>query len=219
VVAKDVITAGFDGSRARAKGKPDATALIGCRVFDGHLFEIGVWEAPDLPSTWDAWEPPIVEIEAAVADTFKNYRVARFYCDPAKDWRSHVNSWEAQHGGKLWQPDGVKRQPQVQHPFEWWMTGGRAVYVERAVEALYAGIAKRDVTHDGSYGLTRHMLNARRRLSHGKLALGKESSYSQKKIDAAVAAVLAYQGCLDAVAAGVLMRPATSTFYQPKRLY
>jgi hypothetical protein len=46
----DRIVIGFDGSRGRAKGKPDATALIGCRVNDGHLFEIGVWEAGNIPS-------------------------------------------------------------------------------------------------------------------------------------------------------------------------
>lgn len=36
---KDAIVLGFDGSRGRNKGKADATALIGCRVSDGHLFE------------------------------------------------------------------------------------------------------------------------------------------------------------------------------------
>jgi hypothetical protein len=41
VADKDVIVLGFDGSKGRAKGKADATALIGCRVRDGHLFEIG----------------------------------------------------------------------------------------------------------------------------------------------------------------------------------
>jgi hypothetical protein len=47
---RDMIVLGFDGSRGKAKGKPDATALVGCRVSDGHLFEIGVWEAGDIPS-------------------------------------------------------------------------------------------------------------------------------------------------------------------------
>jgi hypothetical protein len=59
VADREVVTLGFDGSRGRAKGKPDATALIGCRVADGHLFEIGVWEAPADRSKWDSWTPPI----------------------------------------------------------------------------------------------------------------------------------------------------------------
>lgn len=197
VKPREIVTIGFDGSRAKAKGKPDATALVGCRVSDGHLFQLGVWEAPDMPSKWAAWEPSMVEIEATLTEVFSKYRVAKFYADPAKDWRSHVNSWEAKFAGKLVKPTTA------QHPFEWWMTGGRATLVERAVEALYAAIANADITHDGSAGLTRHMLNARRRESHGKLALGKASSYSEKKIDAAVAATLAYQGRLDALSGGV----------------
>jgi hypothetical protein len=35
----EMITLGFDGSRRRARGVTDATALIACRVSDGHLFD------------------------------------------------------------------------------------------------------------------------------------------------------------------------------------
>jgi hypothetical protein len=78
------------------QGQADATALIGCRVVDGHLFEVGVWEADD-DKTSGRWTPPIVEIEAAIARCFDRYKVAAFYCDPAKDWRSYVNAWEARY--------------------------------------------------------------------------------------------------------------------------
>lgn len=205
VADKDLITIGFDGSRGRAKGKPDATALVGCRVEDGHLFELGVWEATENKDTWATWEPPLVEIEAAIAHAFATYRVAAFYADPARDWRSHVNGWEAKYGARLAKSaDGKQVRVSRDHPFEWWMTGGRSGLVQRAVEALDGAIRNQDLSHDGSWALTRHMLNARRRLRHGKLALAKENDYSPKKIDAAVAAVLAYQARLDAIAAGVL---------------
>jgi hypothetical protein len=46
----DQITLGFDGSRSRAHGVTDATALIGCRVSDGHVFQVGVWEQPTGPA-------------------------------------------------------------------------------------------------------------------------------------------------------------------------
>jgi hypothetical protein len=201
----DMITMAFDGSRGRAKGKPDATALIGCRVSDGHLFEIGVWEADDKSqSTWATWAPPIVEIEAAIADTFKRYKVAGFYCDPAKDWRSYVNTWEATYGSKLVKgPDGKQVQVTRDHPFEWWMTGGRSGLIQRAIEQLEGAIFNQDLTHDGSLALTRHMLNARRRLRAGKLSLAKENEYSPNKIDAAIGAVLAWQARLDVIAAGI----------------
>ena len=196
VLPREAITLGLDGSRGRARGKPDATALIGCRISDGHLFEIGVWEAPDVQAQWKDWEPPIVEIEAALLQAFNTYDVVGFYADPAKDWRSHVNAWEAKWGPR------TRLKAGANHAFEWWMTGGRATQVERAVEALEGAIRKRDLTISGEFRLVQHLRNARRRLSNGKLALGKENDYSPHKIDAAVAAVLAYQARLDALAKG-----------------
>lgn len=203
---KDVVTLGFDGSRGRFKGKPDATALIGCRVSDGHLFEVFVDEADENPKSWPDWQPNIPALEAAIGSCFQKYTVAAFYADPGKDWRSHVNKWEAKWGAK------VSVKANATHPFEWWMTGGRSGLVQRAIEQLEGAVRNLDVSHDGSFALTRHVLNARRRLSAGKLALGKESDYSAKKIDAAVAAVLAWQARLDAVAKGVGKRPKRTAY-------
>lgn len=207
VADRELITLGFDGSRGRAKGKPDATALIGCRLSDLHLFEIGVWEARD-GQDFSTWQPPIVEIEAAITTTFKRYRVAGFYCDPAKDWRSHVNAWEAKYGAKS--PLKVTRD----HPFEWWMTGGRAGLVERLVLQFYGAAANRDITHDGSHDLTRHVLNTRRRISHNKVSVAKEHPYSANKIDACVAAILALGAAFDAIAAGLGKEPETFAPYR-----
>lgn len=216
VADREVVTLGFDGSRGRFKGKPDATALVGCRVSDGHMFEVGVWEAPDAKDRWPGWAPPIAEIESAIGMCFEKYRIAAFYADPAKDWRSHVNAWEAKFAGKLVKTlDGKQVTSTRDHPFEWWMTGGRSGLIQRAIEQLEGAIRNGDMTHDGSFALTRHVLNARRRLRSGKLTLGKEDDYSTKKIDAAVAAVLAYQARLDAVAAGVGQQPE---FVAPRRL-
>jgi len=196
VAAGEAITLGFDGSRGRSRGKPDATALIACRVSDGHLFELGVWEAPDGPKQ-EEWTPPLVEIEAAVADAFRKYKVVAAYMDPAKDWRSYVNTWEARYGRRL------KVRVKADHPMEWWMTGGRTHINQVAIESFLGAVQNGDLTHDGSFRLTQHVLNARRRIRRQKLALGKEHDYSPNKIDACVAAVLAWQARLDAVAKGV----------------
>jgi hypothetical protein len=193
----DTVVLGFDGSRGRSKGKPDATALVGCRISDGLVFSVGVWEAPDRADEWPRWSPPMPEIEAALEDTFRRYSVVGFFADPGRDWRSHVNAWEAKYGPRL------KVKATRDHPIEWWMTGGRAGLVESAIEQCEGAILNRDLRQDGSYDLTRHVLNARRRKSHGRLALGKESPSSSKKIDAAVAMVLAWQARLAAVSAGV----------------
>lgn len=192
VADRDVITLGFDGSRRRARGVTDATALIGCRVSDGHLFELGVWEQPDGPAGKD-WQVPVSEVEAAIASAFKRFTVVGFYADPAK-WESQVAAWEAKYGKKL-----LVKSTQ-QHPIQWWMTGGRSTFVVRALEQFLTALLAGDLSHSGESALTRHVLNARRRPTKQGMQIAKEHPDSARKIDACVAAVLAYQARLAAVA-------------------
>ncbi|WP_186319229.1 hypothetical protein [Streptomyces sp. SAJ15] len=189
------IVLGFDGSRRRSRGVTDATALVGCRVSDGHLFLLGCWEQPDGPFGAD-WQVPTVEVLATVEDVFREYRVVGMYADPAK-WESHVATWEAKHGRRL------KVKASVQHPIEWWMTGGRSTFIVRALEKFRSSVVDGELTHDGSSVLTRHILNARRRESRSGIQIMKEHPDSPKKIDAAVAAVLAWQCRVDAMAKGL----------------
>jgi hypothetical protein len=207
VADRSMITLGFDGSRKRAKGVTDATALIGCRLSDGHLFEIGVWEHPPGPAGND-WEVPVTEVDAAVHHAFNRYQVVGFYADPAR-WEGFVAQWEAQYARRL----KVKASPS--HPMEWWMTGGRITQVVRALDKFHGAVIDAELTHSGEYALTRHVLNCRRRVTRVGLTVAKEHPDSAKKIDAAVAAVLAYQARLDAIAAGVLARRAG---FVPRRI-
>lgn len=197
VARSDAVVLGFDGSRGRGKGKPDATALVACRVSDGHMWPVHVWEASNSKADWATWEPPLAEIEERIDRCFKEWNVVGMYCDPARDWRSYVNKWEADYAHR------IKVKASARHPMEFWMLGGRSKVVEGAIEALESAVRHGDMTHSGDDRLTAHMIAARRRLSHGHLALDKESSYSINKIDAAVAAVLAWQCRSDALAAGL----------------
>lgn len=192
---RDAVTLGFDGSRKRARGVADATALIGCRVSDGHVFELGVWEQPAGLAGED-WQVPTVEVDAAVRAAFDRFTVVGFYADPAR-WETFVAQWEADFGTKL------KVQVTRQHPVEWWMTGGRATATVRALENFHSAVVDRELSHDGSYALTRHVLNARRRTSRAGIQIHKAHPDSVDKIDAAVAAVLAWNARVDALAAGV----------------
>jgi phage terminase large subunit-like protein len=189
------IVMGFDGSRRRSRGVTDATALVGCRVSDGHLFLLGCWEQPEGPFGID-WQVPTMEVLATVEDAFKRYRVVGMYADPAK-WESHIATWEAKHGRRL------KVKSTVQHPIEWWMTGGRSNLIVRALEKFRSSVVDGELTHDGSSVLARHVLNARRRESRSGIQIAKEHPESPRKIDAAVAAVLAWQCRVDAVAKGL----------------
>lgn len=195
----DAITLGFDGSRKRARGKADATALVGCRVSDGHLFLLGLWEQPDGPAGRH-WEVPKTEVHAAVDDAFKTFNVVGFFADPAK-WESDLGIWESKYVSKH-----IKIKASQQHPFEYWMNGGRSTTIVRAIEKLEHAITDREITFDGSQALTRHFLNARRRSTARGIQLAKDYPDSPRKIDAAIAAILAFDARSHAVAQGLTGR-------------
>jgi phage terminase large subunit-like protein len=199
------ITLGFDGSRKRSRGVTDATALIGCRVSDGHLFEIKVWEQPDGPAG-EGWEVPITEVDFEVRQAFERFKVVGMFADPAK-WESYIAQWESDFGKKL------KVKSSQAHPIEWWMTGNRSYLVVRALEQFQNAVLDKEITHSG-LALTRHVLNARRRLGRSGLSIAKEHPESPNKIDAAIAAVLAYQARLQALSKG----EATKTTFVPRRI-
>lgn len=202
VSKSDAITLGFDGSRGRSKSKPDATALIGCRVSDGHLFSLGVWEPPDGPGEKD-WVIPEAQVEAAVAQAFTDYNVVGFYADPAM-WDGHVAQWEAKYGRRL-KVVNTREKPIA-------FNTRSITAVVRGFETLHAAIVNRELTYDGSYDLTRHMLNARRQRVRSGIVLRKPNNDYLAKIDAAYAAMLAFSCRIDALGKGVGNQRGTVPF-------
>ncbi|MEV0759535.1 hypothetical protein [Nocardia sp. NPDC050435] len=192
---RDVIVLGFDGSRRRRRGVTDASALIGCRVSDGVVFPLKVWEQP--PGVFaEGWEVPEHDVHAAVRQAFAEYRVVGFYADPAR-WESVVAGWEARYG------PGLQVKSTGPHPIEWWMTGERALKSVKALEEFENAVLDQQLRHTGDATLTAHVLNARRRITTKGVQIAKEHPDSPNKIDAAVASVLAWQCRLDAVAKGI----------------
>lgn len=189
----DRIVLGFDGSRGRTKGNPDATALVGIRVSDGFLFSVNIWEKG--PNDVQEWAPPLLEIEATLAHIFDTYRVAGFYADPS-GWQSQVASWEARYHRKL------RLKASRSEPIAAWPRG-KGTQVAEDVERLRQAIRTREISMSESPALIRHLLNARRRTTRNGYLLYKAYPDSPDKIDAAYAAVLAYRAYLDALAAGV----------------
>lgn len=202
----DEITLGFDGSRKRSRGVADATALVGCRVSDGYIFELKVWEQPDGPAG-DDWEVPTADVDFEVRKAFESYNVVGMFADPAR-WESYIAQWESDFGKKL------KVKSTTAHPIEWWMTGNRSYLVVRALEQFHAAVVDKELLHDGSRALTRHVLNARRRVGRSGMSIAKEHPDSKNKIDAAIAAVLAYQARLQALSKG----EATKSTFIPRRI-
>ena len=170
------ITIGFDGSRMG-----DATALIACRLADGLLVPLGVWEAP---AEGVEWEVPAGSVDQVMAETFERYRVVRGYFDPPL-WQSEIDAWAREFGEAVVMRYATNR-------------GRMMAATERFRTDLIAG----KVTHVGDPTMTAHVLNAQMRETRGGYWLTKSRPASPDKIDAAVAAVLAYEARADALASG-----------------
>ncbi|MFE7313803.1 hypothetical protein ACFU7T_11950 [Streptomyces sp. NPDC057555] len=176
----DKIAIGFDGSLFN-----DSTAIVGCRLRDGRLFTLGVWEKPEKAAA--DWEVDVLAVEAAINTTFETYDVAWAYCDPPH-WQEAIGRWSLAYGD-----DRV---------FEFWTS--KATRMVNATERFRTAVTTRDLTHSDETKLTRHVLNAvRREVPQGDL-IRKDSPKSKRKIDLAVAAILAYEARADAIADGRL---------------
>lgn len=188
------IVAFFDGSRS-----DDATALIGCRMSDGHVFTIGVWE-PDGEDV-----VPVEQVDATVARMFATWNVLAFFAD-VREWESFTKvSWPAEHGADLvlWAEAKTTKDPQL---IAWDMRGHLREFT-KAAELCAAEIEDGTITHDGDARVARHVMNARRRVNRHGVSVGKESRGSHKKIDAAV--------CV--IGVRMLRRYVQATGWQPRQ--
>lgn len=175
----ETIVMAFDGS---ASG--DSTALLGCTL-DSHLFVIALWQAPEDN---ERWRVPRGEVTAMVAAAFERWNVVELAADPW-GWRSELEEWAAAHG----------EQNVVQ-----WNTA-HAGRMAPATDRLYAAVMDRTVTHDGDADLATHIGNAvPKQTTMGDL-IHKDKRSSTRKIDAAVAAIVAHDR-----AAWHLMNPRKS---------
>lgn len=189
------VTLGFDGSI-----REDSTALVGCRVKDGHLFLIGCWQKPPGPDGKE-WQVDRLAVKATVAETMDRFDVVGMYCDPAH-WQDTIDTWNTAYGARM------RVKSTKVRPLEWWTS--RPTAIVAALKRLHDAIANGSVTHDGDSVLTAHVLNARRK-TDGRtgIEIRKEYPKSPRKIDAAMAATLAYECRGDAVALGLAREKKT----------
>jgi len=208
----DFVTLGLDGSR-----KDDATALVACRIGDGHIELLGLWERPEGPEA-EGWQVDRDQVDAAVANAMNHFDVAGFYCDPPH-WQDYVDAWTREYGEKM------QVRATAQKPLEWWTN--RPTAMVATLERFFQAVQDRTVgftppedragrEEQLALGLTRHVLNARRREGRAGLTIHKESPKSARKIDAAMAAVLSYECARDAIAQGA--KPSTAGLIVPRRL-
>jgi phage terminase large subunit-like protein len=171
----DTITLGFDGSKSN-----DFTALVACRTSDGLLEVIRVWNPEDHNG-----EVPKSQVDATVRWMFSHYRVVGFRAD-VKEFESYIASWTTDFAKKL----KVKASPG--NPIAFDMRGQTKKFAfdcEKFLDAVH----EKALCHGGDKTLAVHVLNAHRHpTTFDAISIRKASKDSSRKIDAAVAAVLAF---------------------------
>lgn len=179
VADADPIALFFDGSKSR-----DATALIGIRLEDGHVFTLGVWE-PDPKDPDDNVDH--ADVDRVVIETFDRFpNIIAFFGD-VREWEQFtLTTWPQRYRDRLkvWAAPSA-RPPQ---PIAWDMRGHGYDFA-KATEACHAEIIEQSFTHDGDPRVARHIANCRRRPYRDAVAVGKESPDSPRKIDAGVCVI------------------------------
>lgn len=167
------IILGFDGSYSG-----DSTALVGCTIDDPHLFIIQLWERPlDDPN----WRVPVIDVEARILEACKTYSVREVVCDPYR-WQRTMSVLDDE--GLLvvsWPTASISR-------------------MGPAWQKFYDAVIDREVTHSGEPALVRHVSNMVLKRDARGVRPTKETATSPRKIDAAIAAIIAYDRASQSVA-------------------
>ncbi|SFI82078.1 Phage terminase-like protein, large subunit, contains N-terminal HTH domain [Streptosporangium canum] len=185
IKAGDQIAIGFDGSLYS-----DATAIVGCRLRDGKLFIIHLDEDPHDPLR--EWQVDTLLVDKRMRQAQATYRVEWVYADPSY-WQNVVGTWALD----------FKESDRDNRDIVFEFSPARAKQMCEAVERMHtAAHLAEDICHDGNPDLARHIANAVTYEVPQGLLIRKESKKSKKKIDAAIAAVLAYEARAEAIADG-----------------
>ena len=156
------VTLGFDGSWSG-----DSTALVGCTL-DRHLFVIEAWESDGTPD----WRVDVLDVEESIRAACRKYDVVAIGCDPYL-WQRTLT---------LLAEEGL---PVVEWPSH---TVSRMV---PACTQFYEGVTCELLTHDGDERLVKHVANCVVKIDSRGPRIVKEQQHSPRKIDLAVAAVIA----------------------------
>lgn len=185
----------------------DSTALVGSRLSDGFVFEMGCWERP-RGKAGEGWTVDRDAVDGVVRYAFEQYKVEWFGVDPspATDDETDANYWiplaDAWHRDfhrklKVWASGGAKIGHSVLFDLRVKMLGGAA---RNQLFTQAAGQAAQDIDEsgtlfwDGSARLQRHVHDAKRRTNPWGVSLGKITRDSEKHVDLAVCMVGARMG-------------------------
>ena len=168
---EDEIVLGFDGSY-----NGDASVIVGAVMPKAEgdpvkVFLVKAWEK-DLEHDPDDWRVDIGEVEQTVMDFCQKHTVREIACDPFR-WQRSMEVLEG------------KGLPVVSFP----QSPQRMI---KACARFYDAVAEKKLVHDADPLLARHIGNTAVKLTPAGPHIKKENPNSPRKIDAAVAAILAH---------------------------
>jgi phage terminase large subunit-like protein len=159
------VVLGFDGSFSG-----DCTALVAVTVEPRpHVELVELWEAPEGSRDWRV---PVVAVEDAIRAACRRWRVLEVAADPYR-WARSLELLDA---------EGIPVGEYPQGPAR----------MGPATSRFYSAVVDRLLSHDGSSALARHVANAVLKEDSRGARLAKEHKDSRRRIDAAVAAVMAH---------------------------
>lgn len=180
---------GFDGSYAN-----DSTSICAVTIpKDEELPKV------KLIKTWeknfgvddDSWRVPIDEVKQEIIQYVQNYpKVREIACDPYR--------WQAM----------MQELQEMGYPIVEYKTNLLNLMIP-ATQKIFEAVTEKKLVHDGNPALARHIDNCVVKTDHRGPRITKESPNSKRKIDNAVAFVIAY----DRATAGKLEEPLVPQFF------
>lgn len=157
---------GFDGSFDN-----DSTALVVVSCGETpHVDVVHCWEKP--AQAGQDWTVPIADVEASIRDACRRWQVREIVCDPFRWARTY----------QILEDEGL---PIVEYPQS-------PARMTPATQRFYEAVMNRGLTQSGDPQLARHIGNAVLKVDARGQRITKETRKSARKIDLAVAAVMAF---------------------------
>jgi phage terminase large subunit-like protein len=163
----ETIVLGFDGSEKRD------TTVLAASTLDGFVTPLAVWERPARGG--ENWRVPRSEVHAAIDFAMEEYDVVELAFDPP-GWYSEGDEWTERYGEKVVMFE--TKQPKRMAP---------------ACERFQTGAKEGKVSHNGHEVLARHVGHCVGKETPWGVLITKDHPDSPRKIDAAVASVIAYE--------------------------
>jgi len=165
--SEEKVVLGFDGSF-----NGDCTVIVAVTCTEiPHIVPLHTWEKPEEAGA--DWQIPILEVEEAIREACKKYDVVEIACDPYRWARTF----------QVLEDEGL---PIVTFP----QTASR---MTPATTRFYEAVVNNQLTHNGDPKLERHIGNATLKVDQRGSRLAKEKRGSTRRIDLAVASVMALE--------------------------